>query len=276
MDYSPHQNDFDLSLSNKNDSFDYLKSKKLIRGDPARKVINKTEIIESRVKESPHFANPNKIPTAVSNLGIYQNKTFYSVNQPKRAGTSFSNYPDDAKRKRAIKKFRGKINITNSSNSAAAAFHPQRQTKMLDTSILNSTGGIKSSVKGNEKIFLPINEVVNQARKDQISNTHTLSDILKNLSSTRKNKPSILENISNNRELVDLNRSRGGELVNNINQQSLTQDEINDIKKNISLMNIQKSVLGSAGGDKREQRHNDTFTAEDIINSSSGKKSSLS
>ena len=119
---------------------------------------------------------------------------------------------------------------------------------------LHNTAGYKSSVKGNEKIFLPINEVLNQARIDQASNSWTLNEGMRNSSSSRKNKPSLLDNTNSGvlKELGELNRSRGLDLL--VNDRSLTQEKINDIKRNLNLMNIQKSVLGSSEADKRESR----------------------
>jgi len=180
-------------------------------------------------------------------------------------------YQDEASRKRALKKFRTKINVPNTSNSAAAAFHPNRE-RLNDSHLMHNTTGPKHNVKGNGKIFLQINDVLNQARKDQISKTHTLSDIIKNFTSSQKNKPSRLENINNmNKELLDLNRSRGADVLTNMNDQSLSQDEISDLKKNLNLLNIQKSVLGSAGADKRESRLNHSDISIREINNSSSK-----
>ena len=253
----------------KNDTFDYLQSKSLNKSELSR-TANKNDLNITKFNESPQFTKNNN--GAVSNLGIYHNKTFYSVNQPKRSGTSLTTYQDEEKRKRGVKKFRGKINVPNTSNSAAAAVHPD-QFKLDSSGDLSNTAHYKLAVKGNEKVFLPINEVLNQARIDQISNTHTLSDILKNLSSTRKNKPSLLENINNaiDKSIIDLGKSRGPDGF--INEHSLTHDEISEIKKNLNLMNIQKSVLGSAGADQRESRPSQS---NNFFNSNISKKSSSS
>lgn len=267
--HSPDQNAFTSSMVANSKTFDYLQSKSLTKSD-----LNKTAIhaknIDLDVKkfsESPHFGKNG----AITNLGIYQNninKTFYTVNQPKRAGTTLTTYQEEAKRKRAIKKFRNKINVPNSSNSAA----------MYPKDLKEDIGGnFKLSVKGNEKIFLPINEVLNQARKDQNSNNHTLSDIIKNLSSTRKNKPSLLENINNaiDKGLVDVNRSRGQGMHDLAAiEKSLTNEEITELKKNLNLMSIQKSVMGSANAaDKRESRptqqnNSDLFTSGNLAKKS--------
>ena len=127
---------------------------------------NKTDILDKQFGGSPHFANiMNDNATTTSNLGIYQNKTFYTVNNhPKRSGTSMTNYQDDVKRKRVIKKFRGKINLPNTSNSAAAVFHPNRN-KFNESAKLRNTTGNKTMAKGHDKIVLPINEVLTQASK---------------------------------------------------------------------------------------------------------------
>lgn len=272
FDYSPDQSKFISNISgNKTDSFDYLQTQSHNKVELS-KTANKNDLYAKRYSESPEYIK-NALG-ASSNLGIYQNKTFYTVSQPKRAGTTFACYQEEAKRKRAIKKFRGKINISNNSNSTTPGLYPQKQ-KLPDAGSLQNTANYKTTTKGNEKVFMPINEVLNQARMDQISNNHTLSDILKNLSSTRKNKPSILENINNavNKELANLNRSRGTDVLGN--DQSLTQDEIDDLKKNLNLMNIQKSVMGSAGADKRESRPSNN-SASKTFNPNTGKKSSSS
>lgn len=261
--YSPDQNLFTSSMGDKNNvTFDYLQSKSINRPELSR-TANKNELEVKTYSESPNFSKNNG---AVSNLGIYQNKTFYTVNQPKRAGTSLASYQDEAKRKRVIKKFRNKINVPNTSNSATGALY----SKNIKLDELNNSVQHKSSIKGNEKIFLPINEVLNQARKDQNSDNQVLNDLIKNLSSTRKNKPSLLENINSAIEkgLIDLNKSRGQDLL--LSGKSLTKDEINEIKKNINLINIQKSVLGSAAGDKRESRPGNNMS-NDLFNTSVSK-----
>lgn len=262
--YSPDQNLFTSSMGDKNNvTFDYLQSKSINRPELSR-TANKNELEVKTYSESPNFSKNTH--GAISNLGIYQNKTFYTVNQPKRAGTSLTSYQDEAKRKRVIKKFRNKINVPNTSNSATGALYSKNNR--LDE--FSNSVQHKSSIKGNEKIFLPINEVLNQARKDQNSDNQVLNDLIKNLSSTRKNKPSLLENINSaiERGLIDLNKSRGQDLL--LTGKSLTKDEINEIKKNINLINIQKSVLGSAAGDKRESRPGNNMN-NDLFNTSASK-----
>lgn len=141
--------------------------------------------------------------------------------------------------------------MPNSSSSATSALYPQKHA-LNDSINLHNTAGYKLSVKGNEKIFLPINEVLNQARMDQASNSCTLNEVVKNSNSSRKNKPSLLDNNGALKDLGDLNRSREIELL--ANDRSLTQEKITEIKRNLNLMNIQKSVLGSSEADKRELR----------------------
>lgn len=249
----------------KKNTFDYFQSQSLNKSDLNR-TANKTDLEMKKYSESSNFGKNTH--GAISNLGIYQNKTFYTVNQPKRAGTTMSNYQEDNKRKRVIKKFRNKINIANQSNNSVLATHPTQSESM------HGPGNYRTSVKGNEKVFLPINEVLNQARKDQSANNHTLNDIIKNLSSARKNKPSLLENINGaDKNLVELNKYDG----NNMQpiEQSLTYDDIVELKKNINLMNIQKSVIGSSNADKRELRPSQHKT-DDFLNSSVSKKSTSS
>lgn len=269
--YSPDHHMFTSSvLDNKDHTFDYLQSKQANRVDLSR-TTNKNELDINMHGESPNFSkNTNG---AISNLGIYNNKTFYTVNQPKRAGTTLATYQEDMNRKRAIKKFRNKINVPNTSSSVVGSIHPTNPMKG-EINFL-STGQHKMSMKGNEKIFLPINEVLNQARKDQNANNQTLSDIIKNLSSTRKNKPSLLENINNaiDKGMIEMNKSKPVEFIPV--DQSLTKEDIQEITKNLNLMNIQKSVLGSAGADKREMRPHDNLSS-DQFNTSVSKKSSSS
>jgi hypothetical protein len=265
-EHSPNQNTFNSSMIAKKNTFDYFQAQSLNKSDLNR-TANKTDLEMKKYSESSNFGKNTH--GAISNLGIYQNKTFYTVNQPKRAGTTMSNYQEDNKRKRVIKKFRNKINVPNQTNSTALGIH-QTQNENI-----HGPGNYRMSVKGNEKIFLPINEVLNQARKDQNANNHTLNDIIKNLSSTRKNKPSLLENINGaaDKNLVELNRYDGNDMQPV--EQSLTYDDIIELKKNLNLMNIQKSVIGPSNADKRELRPSQHKT-DDFLNSSVSKKSTSS
>jgi hypothetical protein len=262
--HSPDHNMFNSSMVPKKNTFDYLQSRSLNKSDLNR-TENKNDLEAKKYSESPKFgSNTNG---AMSNLGMYQNKTFYTVNHPKRAGTTISTYQEDNnKRKKVIKKFRNKINVPNQSNSAAIGMYPKQSDH------IKGPDNYRMRVKGNEKIFLPVNEVLNQARRDQVANNQSLSDIIKNLSSTRKNKPSLLENINGTIEkgTSDINKSEGQELQP-LNK-SFTHDEVVEMKKNLNLMNIQKSVTGSSNADKRELRPAQN-KHDDFMNSSIGKKS---
>jgi len=101
------------------------------------------------------------------------------MNQPKRGGTTFTNYQEEAKRKRTIKKLVNKINMVNPSS---AKHHIQPKEKHLPVN-----GQYKLSVKGNEKIFLPIYEVLNQARLDQASNKEDKESLKKTNYNCKKN-----------------------------------------------------------------------------------------
>lgn len=178
MNYQPEYNTFNSSILAKNPTYDYLQSKNLNKSELGRtqKQSEFEKIEKNKFSESQSIPKSNI--GAISNLGIYQNKTFYNVNQPKRAGTTLTTYQEESKRKRAIKKLVTKINTSSTSNSNG---HPLQQKD----SILPSTQGYKSSVKGNEKIFLPIYEVLNQARIDQ-KNKNNNKGLVKKHNALRK------------------------------------------------------------------------------------------
>jgi hypothetical protein len=240
-------------MNNQNHTFDYLKAKAKNKSQLSR-TANQNELEVKKYAESPNFMKSTH--GATSNLGNYNTKTFYTVNQPKRAGTSLSTYQDELNRKRAINEFRNKNSIPNGSNKGAA-FYPNFQ-KDDDSEILHYSGNFNSSQKSNEKVFLPINEVLNQARIDQASsNNATISEVLKNISSGRRNKHSLLENINSTGDKKGGMMMRPTDIIQN--DQTITYDDLNEFK-NLNLLNIQKSVLASTSAEKRESRPNHTMS----------------
>lgn len=141
----------------------------------------KNELLKDRRSESPNcIKNYNE---TINNFGFYSN-TSYSRSKPKRAGTTLSSYQEEVKRKRTIKKLREKINLPNSSSSAAAALYPQKQVAN-DSLNVNNVKNYKFSAKGNEKVLLPVNDFLIHTRADQ-ANVCTINDAMRDGSSTRK------------------------------------------------------------------------------------------
>jgi hypothetical protein len=253
--------------NNKTSTFDYLHSKSLNKSQLSR--TNKNELNSQKFNDSCNFV---KSHGTSSNLGIYNNKTFCSVTHPKRATTSLNKYKDEVSQKRSSKKFRNKVNIQNGSSSANSAFY-LRKSKCEDT--LNYSGNFTANMKSGEKALFPIKEVLNQTRINQTSNNNTISDPLKNSDSSRRSKPSLLENINNaiDKGVIDFRMPAIKDF--GLSDNSVNYDDVGEFTKNLNLMNIQKSVLASASAEKRESRLlNDV--AEDALLHVSGKKSNSS
>lgn len=223
LNYQTENNVLNSNMLAKNPTVDYLQSKHLKKAG-INQAQMKSEFDKKKYSE-PQIISKNNIG-AISNLGSYKNKTFYTVNQPKRAGTTLTNYQGEMKKKTAIKKLIRNINFSNNSNESINEVTAMRG----EDSLLQHLNQYKSSVKGNEKIFLPIYEVLNQARIDQNSTKNIgLNEILKKSNPIRKAKTNILQTINHSidQDIEGLNKSN--ELK--IDKNSLTYDNIQNIEK---------------------------------------------
>ncbi|CAI2386306.1 unnamed protein product [Moneuplotes crassus] len=222
FNYQAEYNTFNTSLLAKNPTFDYLQNKSMNRSELNR-TQKKADLDRKKFSESQIITKNNA--GAVSNLGIYQNKTFYTVNQPKRAGTTLTSYQEDSKRKRAIKKLVTNINMSNPSSGSNSRVN-HRQGK---DNILQVQNQYKSSVKGNEKIFLPIYEVLNHARIDRHSSKNRLNDLLHKSNPIRQG----IESLNKSNEVK-------------IDKNSLTYDDmkgVDNLKKRESIPSNHKRKL---------------------------------
>lgn len=213
---------FNAGMLSKKGKFEYLHSNSLNKANLNR-TANKTELGLKKLGDSPHFGKNNI--AALKQMGIYQNKTFYTVNQPKRAGTTLTNYLEEAGNKRNLKKRITKMTVTGTSNSTAnAMYHNQSKG-----SSLKGKGQLKIVGTGDDKMF-SLNEVLNQARIDQASNNQTLDQAIKNI----------------DKQIVDF--SRTNELQRN--EKSLTYDDakafINEQKRESLPQHKRGEVLASS------------------------------
>ena len=137
---------FNANMISQKNKFDYLNTKTLNKSHLSR-TTNKPDLNHTnelkKCSESPNFGKDNI--AALRQMGIYHNKTFYKVNQPKRAGTTLTNYQEESKRKRKMKKFVNKVNLANpSSSTTTAIYHTQSNEDNFHK---------KMSKKGDDKIF---------------------------------------------------------------------------------------------------------------------------
>ena len=137
---------FNANMLSKKKKFDYLQAKSLNKSQLSR-TTNKPDLDLKKYSESPHFGKNNI--AALRQMGIYQNKTFYTVNQPKRGGTTLSNYQEESKRKRVMKKLVNKINIANPSSSTATAMYHNKSNE----GSLEPKNQYKLNSKGEDKMF---------------------------------------------------------------------------------------------------------------------------